>query len=235
MSRRIYPIRSTLEALEQQITRRSFVCGMVKGAGLAAVFDRFGPRLFAQQQSDPRLPYNVFSAIGNVVVPVDEDPGWATFEPGITNFGVDVFVRQILLGGIYPAFLGFLNSLIALNEAPVIATYGPRFLDMTEAAQTKYYGDILTGQFENDGFGDVLGYASGLSLVSTKGTFFSNYPRHLAVPGEEYQVRPPSPVKTGWDIMGYKGPVGPQEESELRAKYFNTEELPGVDPDDIYI
>ena len=48
-------------------------------------------------------------------------------------------------------------------------------------------------------------------------------------------MRPPSPVKTGWDIMGYKGPVGPQEESELRAKFFDTEELPGVDPDDIYI
>lgn len=234
MNRRIYPIRSTLEALEQQISRRSFVSGMVKGVGLAAVFDRFGPSLFAQDQNDPRLPYAVYSAIGNVVVPVDEDPGWATFEPGITNFGVDVFVRQILLGGIFPAFLGFLNSLIALNEAPVVATYGPRFLEMNEDAQIKYYGDILTGQFENDGFGDVLGYASGLSLVSTKGTFYSNYPRHLSVPGEEYQVRPPSPVRTGWDIMGYKGPVGPQEESELRAKFFNTEELPGIDPDDRY-
>ena len=234
MNQRIYPIRSTLEALELQITRRSFVSGMVKGAGLAAVFDRFGSSLFAQDQTDPRLPYRVYSAIGNIVVPVDEDPGWATFEPGITNFGVDVFVRQILLGGIFPAFLGFLNSLIAMNEAPVVATYGPRFLDMTEDAQTKYYGDILTGQFENDGFGDVLGYASGLSIVSTKGTFYSNYPRHLSVPGEEYQVRPPSPVKTGWDIMGYKGPVGPQEENELRAKFFNTEELPGIDPDDIY-
>ena len=235
MNRRMYPIRSTLDALEQQITRRSFVAGMVKGVGLAAAFDRFGPSLFAQSSNDPRLPYTVYSAIGNVIIPVDEDPGWATFEPGITNFGVDVFVRQVLLGGIYPAFLGFLNSLIALNEAPVVSEYGPRFLQMSSVAQTKYFGDILTGQFENDGFGDVLGYASGLSLISTKATFFSNYPLHLAVPGAEFQVRPPSPVKTGWDIMGYKGPVGPQEEAELRAKFFNTEELPGVDPDDIYI
>jgi hypothetical protein len=234
MNQRIYPIRSTLEALEQQISRRSFVLGMVKGAGLAAVFDRFGPSLFAQNPDDPRLPYSVYSAIGDIIIPVDEDPGWATFEPGITNFGVDVFVRQVLLGGIFPAFLGFLSALNALNEVPVVATYGPRFLDMSKEARVKYFGDILTGQFENDGYGDVLGYASGLSLISTKATFFSNYPRHLAVPGEEYQVRPPSPVKTGWDIMGYKGPVGPQEENELRAKFFNTEELPGIDPDDIY-
>ena len=235
MNRRIYPVRITLEALEQQISRRSFVRGMVKGVGLAAAFDRFGPSLFAQQQDDPRLPYTVYSAVGDIIIPVDEDPGWATFEPGITNFGVDVFVRQILLGGIYPAFLGFLSSLIALNEVPLIASYGPRFLNMNTAARVKYFGDILTGQFENDGYGDVLGYASRLCLISTKATFFSNYPRHLAVPGEEFQVRPPSPVKTGWDIMGYKGPVGPQEESELRAKFFNTEELPGVDQNDIYI
>jgi hypothetical protein len=235
MNRRIYPTRTTLEALEQQITRRSFVKGMVKGAGLAAAFDRFGHSLFAQDQGDPRLPYHVFAAMGNVIIPVDEDPGWATFEPGITNFGVDVFVRQILLGGIFPAFLGFLNSLIALNEAPFITGYGPRFLEMNLDAQTKYYGDILTGQFENDGYGDVLGYASGLTLISAKGTFFSNYPRHLAVPGAEFQVRAPSDVKTGWDIMGYKGPVGPQEEAELRAKFFNTEGIPGVDPDNIYI
>jgi len=166
---------------------------------------------------------------------VDEDPGWATFEPGITNFGVNVFVRQILLGGIFPAFLGFLNALAAMNEAPVIASYGPRFLDMSEDARGRYFGDILTGQFENDGFGDVLGYASGLSLISTKGTFFSNYPRHLAVPGAEFQVRTPSEVRTGWDIMGYKGPVGPEEENQLRAKFFDAEELPGVDPDNIYI
>jgi hypothetical protein len=235
MSHRIYPIRSTLEALEQQISRRSFVKGMVKGVGLVAAFDRFGPSLFAQGQGDPRLPYNVFSAIGNVVVPVDEDAGWATFEPGITNFGVNVFVRQILLGGIFPAFLGFLSSLAAMNEAPVVASYGPRFLEMSEDAQSRYFGDILTGQFENDGFGDVLGFASGLSLVSTKGTFFSNYPRHLAVPGAEFQVRAPSDVRTGWDIMGYKGPVGPQEEAELRAKFFNAQELPGIDPNNIYI
>jgi hypothetical protein len=234
MSHRIYPIRTTLEALEQQITRRSFVRSLVKGTGLAAVFDRFGPSLFAQNQDDPRLPYNVFSAIGNVVVPVDEDAGWADFEPDITNFGVDVFVRQALLGGIFPAFLGFLNSLIAMNEAPVVSSYGPRFLDMSEDAQGKYFGDILTGQFENDGFGDVLGFASGLSLTATKGTFYSNYPQHLASPGGNFQARPPSSARIGWDIMGYKGPVGPQEEAELRAKFFNTQELPGLDPDNIY-
>ena len=110
-----------------------------------------------------------------------------------------------------------------------------QFLQMSPAAQDKYFGDILTGQFENDGFGDPLGFASGLSLISTKATFFSNYPNHRAVPGAEFQVRIKGNVKTGWDIMGLRGPVGPQEEAQLRAKYFDAEELPGVDPTNIWI
>ena len=145
-----YSIRESLVEMEN-VSRRSFFSGLLKGAGVAVAYDRFGPKLFAQ--SDPRLPYRIYSALGNIIIPVDDDPGWKTFEPGITNFGVDVFVRQVLLGGIYLAFLGFLNSLAAINEVPVLTTYGPRFLDMNTDAQNRYLSDMLTGQFENDGFG----------------------------------------------------------------------------------
>jgi hypothetical protein len=227
-----YSIRESLVEMET-VSRRSFFSGLLKGAGVAVAFDRFGPELFAQ--SDPRLPYRVYSALGNIIIPVDDDPGWKTFEPGITNFGVDVFVRQVLLGGIYLAFLGFLNSLAAINEVPVRTTYGPRFLDMNTDAQNRYLSDMLTGQFENDGYQDILGFASGLTLISTKGVFFSNYPQHQAVPGAEFQVRQPSAVKTGWDIMRLKGPVGPDEEKALRARYFDAEEVPGVDPTNKFI
>lgn len=226
-------MRSALEALEHEMSRRHFFHKIAGATGLVATLDRFGPKLFgaesAKEAAETRIPYLVYSAIGNVVIPVDEDPGWATFEPGITNFGLDVFVREILLGGSFLAFSGYLGTLNAMNDVPVTVSYGPQFLKMTPSAQEKYYSDILTGQFENDGFGDVLAFASGLALISTKGTFFSNYPRHLAIPGAEFQVRPPSNVKTGWDIMRLKGPVGPEEEKALRAKYFDVEELPGID------
>ena len=205
-------IRASLVEMER-VSRRSFCCELIKGAGIVAAFDRFGPKLFGasaeKDVAETRLPYLVYSVLGNVVIPVDEDPGWATFEPGITAYGVDVFVRQVLLGGNYLAFLGFLNSLSAMNEVPILTSYGPRLLNMTLAAQEKYFSDMLTGQFENDGVQDILGFASGLTLISTKGVFFSNYPQHLAVPGAEFQVRKPFPVKTGWDIMKLKGPVGP--------------------------
>ena len=225
--------RSSLVEVER-VSRRSFFSSLLKGVGIAAAFDRFGSDLFGQQ-TDPRLPYKVYSALGNLVIPVDQDPGWATFEPGITDFGVDVFVRQVLLGGNFLAFLGFLNSLSAINEVPVLTTYGPRFLNMSSVAQDKYFSDMLTGQFENDGVQDILGFASGLSLISTKGVFFSNYPLHKAIPGAEFQVRPPHAVKTGWDIMQLKGPVGPDEEKTLRARFFESQELPGVDPTNKYI
>lgn len=232
-------MRESLNELESYISRRGFVRNAVKGAaGLALAFDRLGPRLFgadAEKKAETRIPYLVYSAIGNVVIPVDDDPGWSTFEPGITEYGMDVFVKQVLLGGNPLAFGGFLGTMVLLNDTPTLTSYGPEFLKMSPAAQDKYFGDILTGQFENDGFGDPLAFASGLSLISTKAVFFSNYPNHLAVPGAEFQVRSKTNVKTGWDIMKLKGPVGPDEEKALRAKYFDAEELPGVDLSNIYI
>ena len=74
-----YSIRESLVEMEN-VSRRSFFSGLVKGAGVAVAYDRFGPQLFAQ--SDPRLPYRIYSALGNVIIPVDDDPGWKTFEPG---------------------------------------------------------------------------------------------------------------------------------------------------------
>jgi hypothetical protein len=227
-------LRESLVAAETEFTRRGVLRTLIKGAGLVIAYDNFGPKLFAAAET--RIPYLVHGALGEVIIPVDQDPGWATFEPGITNYSVDVFVRNVLLGGNFLAFLGFLNCLAAINEAPVQATYGPRFLEMVRDTRDQYYSDILTGQFENDGLGDVLGFAAGLSLISCKGVFFSNYPNHLAYPNSEYQVRQPYPVKTGWDIMGLKGPVGPEEEARLRARFGpNATVIPGVDQNSPYI
>jgi hypothetical protein len=236
--------REALRELEKEVSRRAFISKFIKGAGAVAVFDRFGEKLFADEQSKQNdkqavflpTPYAVFSAIGNLVIPVDQDPGWATFEPDITQYGLNVMAGQVFLGGNGLAFQGLQSTLSAMNEIPVAINYSPTpFLEMGEPEQARYYTDILTGQFENDGVQDILNFAALFGLVSTKATFFSNFPRHLAQPGAEFQVLPPSPVKTGWDIMRFKGPVGPEEEKQLRDKYFNAEELPGVDLRNPYI
>ena len=231
-------LKAAFEALEAQVSRRRFLGTIVKVGSLGLTLDRLGSRLSAAdtvRKADSRLPYQVYSAIGELVIPVDDDPGWTTFEPGITEFGMDVFVKQVLLNGNPLAFGGFLATMSILNDAPRIADYGPEFLTMNHVERTRFFGDVLTGQFENDGLGDPLGFASGLSLISTKAAFFSNYPNHRAVPGAEFQVRSRLNVKTGWDIMGLRGPVGPEEERQLRAKYFDAEELPGVDPTNKWI
>lgn len=227
-------IREALGEVDSKFTRRALFHTFFKGAGLVAAYDLYGPKLFADPP-ETRTPYLVYSAIGDIVIPTDEDPGWATFEPDITPYGVDVYVRNVLLGGNFLAFEGFLSTMTALNQLPVLAVYGQTFLAMNQVRRGQFFGDVLTGKFENDGFGDVAGFAVGLSLLSTRSVFFSNFPNHLAYPDSEYQVRKPIGVKTGWDIMQLRGPVGPDEETQLRAQYLNSVELPGVDPTNQYI
>lgn len=226
--------------LKKEASRRAFLVGAMRSAGLVAGVAGFGPvveKLAAAttRGADSRLPYEVFAQIGRTVIPVDNDPGWETFEPDITNFGLDVFVGQVFLNGSALGFGGFKDGLELLNKIPEDIGYGRKFLEMNEAAQLTYFSDILVSRFENDGVQEILDFIFILSLVGTKATFFSNFPRHRAIRNAEYQVLPASSIKTGWDIMRWKGPVGPEEERQLREKYKDLEELPGVDVTNPYI
>ena len=40
------PLRASLVEMEREVSRRSFFSTLVRGSGIAAAFDRFGPRLF---------------------------------------------------------------------------------------------------------------------------------------------------------------------------------------------
>jgi len=230
-------MRQAIEQAQAELSRRGFFKKTLQAAGLSLFFDRFGDRLYGQTSSTD--PMAVYSAIGNIVIPVDQDPGWATFEPGISDYGLNTFVPQVLLGGgdqSKVVFLGLLGTLVALNEVPPMIGYSPStFLGMTEPLQAQYIGNILSGQFENYGVQDVIFLACFVGIFSTRAVFFSNYPNHLATPGAEFQIRPASNVKTGWDIMGYRGPIGPDEEKQLRDKYANHQVLPGMDPNNPYI
>jgi hypothetical protein len=226
--------RKSIELLGQELSRRSFFKRTIQAASIGLFWDRFGERLYGQTSATD--PKDVVSAIGNIVVPVDQDPGWATFEPGITDYALNVFAKQVLLGGNDPVFQGLLGTLVAVNEAPLLIGYSnANFLGMTEALQAQYIGNIISGQFENYGLQDILFLGAFVGLFSARAVFFSNYPNHLAIPDAEYQVRPASTVKTGWDIIGFKGPVGPEEEKQLRDRYFDVPTLPGMDPNNPYI
>jgi hypothetical protein len=224
--------------LQREVSRRQFLSGLVRTVGITAALGPIVEKAAAEnarRNAGERLPYDVLGGIGRIVIPVDQDPGWETFDPDITNYALDVFIGQVFLNGNGIAIGGFRTGLGLFHSIPVTVDYGRPFLEMIDTEKSKYFSDILTRQFENDGVQDLLDFIFILSLVGTKAVFFSNFPRHQAQVGAEYQILPPSSIKTGWDIMRWKGPVGPQEEQALRAKFFDTPIVPGVDPKNPYI
>ncbi len=224
-----------LELHQKLLSRRAFFTRSVQAAGLGLFWDKFGDQLFGQTNSSTD-PYAVFSAIGNIVIPVDDDPGYATFEPGITQYAMNVIVQQVLLGGNPLLFQGIQEVLRAFNDLPPVIGYATApFLSMNFSLQSQYYGNVLSGQFEEYGTQEVMFLAAFVGLFASKATFFSNYPHHLATPGADIQVVPTTGPKTGYQIMGYRGPVSQDEEQQLRTKYANIQTLPGMDPTNPYI
>jgi hypothetical protein len=100
---------------------------------------------------------------------------------------------------------------------------------MSTAVQGQYMSDVLIGNFENDGVQDILAFGGIFLLLATKMVFFQNFPHHLADPNSEFQQVLGNTPKTGFDIMGFRGPVGPAEEIALRAKAADAPEIPGID------
>jgi hypothetical protein len=219
--------------MEKTLSRRAFFMKVGKGLGVVTAYDRFGPRLFGTTPQTDRDNYlqslKIFSAYAQMVIPVDDDPGWATFEPDITVFALDVYIRQVFNLGNELAFNGFTQAVVAFNELPPVIRWGRRFLEMSLENQGIYLSNILVGNFENDGVGDILGFAAVFMLLGCKMTFYQNFPKHIANPNNEFQQVLNNTPKTGWDIMGFRGPVGPEEERALRARSANAPELPGVD------
>jgi len=225
--------RLALPEMERTLSRRALLLNIGKGMGVMAAYDRFGSRLFGAttptDEQNYRAGLQIFGAFGRMVIPVDQDPGWATYEPDITVYGLNVYIRQVFSLGRDLSFNGYMQAVVALNEIPPLIKYGQKFLDMPLDAQGLYLTNILTGAFENDGVSDILGFGAVFMLLACKQVFFQNFPKHLPTPGAEFQQVLGNTPKTGWDIMGFRGPVGPDEEKALRARSLNAPELPGVD------
>jgi hypothetical protein len=226
--------REAMMAAVEHLSRRGFFKRTVKAAGIGLFCDKYGPQVFAQAASiDPKT---IMSAMGNIVIPIDDDPGFATFEPGISDYALNVMTKQVLLGGNEILFQGILGTMVAFNEIPFTIGYATRrFLEMPESLQSSFYGQVLQGAFDNFGVQDILFTAAFVGLFSSKATFFSNYPYHLATPGAEFQILPANKPRTGWDIMGFRGTVGPAEETALRTRYKDHKVNPGMDPNNPYI
>ena len=233
-----YPIdpRGLLE-MERQFSRRGFFGLLAKGLTMATAIETLGPRLKAAirtKRPDTAHALQVYSAIGNRTIPIDQDPGWATYDPAISKYGFNTYVYQIFLANNNIAFDAYQDTLIFLDAVPAVLGGNANFLAMGPVEQDQYITDILSGNYDADGWQDILNLALNASIVSAKTTFYSNFPNHLAVAGSEFQSFPTN-VRTGFVQMGLKGPVGPVEEAALRAKFSGIQELPGVDTSNPYI
>ncbi|HEU5021008.1 MAG TPA: hypothetical protein VFT60_03935, partial [Bryobacteraceae bacterium] len=167
--------RKAFLAMEKTVSRRAFfgyaLKGVAVGAGALAALDQFGPRLFGAAQTDAErydLGLKVISAFGQMVIPVDQDSGWATFEPNITTYSLDVYIRQVFNLGVDLAFNGYLQAVACFNSLPPLIAYGPEFLTMDVPARSQYLTDILIGNFENNGVQDILSFAGIFMLLATK-------------------------------------------------------------------
>src|SRR6266567_2887752 len=177
----IDPREAFLE-MERALSRRSFFKRVLQGAGAIAAFDRFGPRLFGQAQTPDDLfnhGLQIVSAFGRLVIPVDQDPGWATFEPDITQYTLDVYIRQVFNLGNNLAFVGYLQAVNAFDAVPKLIGYGPTFVTMSTAVQGQYMSDVLIGNFESDGVQDIVSFGGIFLLLATKMVFFQNFPHPL--------------------------------------------------------
>jgi hypothetical protein len=224
--------------MEQELSRRSFFGTFAKGLVVASALSRVAPEAKAaipMPPPDTVTALAVFSAIGNITVPVDQDPGWATFEPGISQYGLNTVVYQVFLGNNIIAFDAYEDCLVYMDSTPPKLGYNTNFLNMGIDQQNQYLTDILAGNFDTDGWQAILSLAVNASVVAAKTLFYSNYPNHLAVPGAEFQNPFASGLVTGWVQMGLKGPISQAEETALRAKYTGIQELPGIDPSNPYI
>jgi len=237
--------REALVEMERVLTRRALFGRMAKGVGAVAAWDLFGDRMFGQtvnpalitqaQLYPQALP--IVAAFGQMVVPVDDVPGWATFDRNLalSTYTLDVYIRQVFNLGNNLSYNGYLTAVLGFNNLPPTVGYGPTFLNMDLAAQGQYLIDVLEGNFENEGTQDIMEFGAVFMLLGTKMVFFSNYPHQLANPTAEFQQILGNTPPTAFDFMGYRGPVGQAEELTLRAAAANAITLPGIDPNDPYI
>jgi hypothetical protein len=231
--------RESMLELHSHMSRRGLFKRTVQAAGIALFWDKFVSQASAQTSAATTAtdPIAVLSAMGNVIVPIDQDPGWASWDPAITKYAWNSFVPQVLLGGnaiLQPSVTLAVQYFNTLPQTVGYSIYP--FLSMNLAAQTQYYGDVLEGGFQDYGTQDVMFVAAFIGLFACKGVFYSNYPNHLAVPGAEFQAPfPATPIPTAWTSIGYKGPVSQAEEATLRAKSAGVTVIPGVDPNNPYL
>jgi choline dehydrogenase-like flavoprotein len=209
--------------MADDISRRDFVKQTVAGTAVLAGASAGALDAVAAAPVDPHT--QVVAALGSVFVPsAAGDPGYKELEShGITDYVIKEFP---------------VDGVEAFNAGSQPFFDGKAFLDLDGKQREQYLGMIVDGK----GIADAeqrarlqTFYRAARSRILK--VYYSNYPAHevkrnavgeaVLKPGDIHQISNPNLFKdkklvTGWDIAGFKGPLGWEEEEQIRAKAKKT-------------
>lgn len=229
---------------EEEITRREFVQKTVAGtailAGAASGMVGMAASALDQDQS-----HRVVAALGNLFIPSDPgSPGYSDLEQyGITDYvmknwlggssGSEENNEKYGAYGTAPEEKKPADSttiVVEFNNAAKQFFNGKSFLDLDEKQQAEYLELIVDGKKITDAKqrSDLQSFYR-TSRIRILTVYYKNYPEHepkrdaqgavILKPGDLHQITNPNTTKlaTGWDVAGFKGPMGWEEEEQRRA------------------
>jgi choline dehydrogenase-like flavoprotein len=210
--------------MADEIGRREFVKQTVVGTAVLA--GASADALEAAAAGPVDLNKQIVAALGAVFIPSGPgDPGYQELE----SHGITEYVMQKL---------PVTDALDGFNTAAKQFFDGKSFLDLDEKQREQYLALIVEGNKVTDADQRArlqTFYRAARSRILK--VYYSNYPANevkrnaageaILKPGDTHQISNPNLFKdkklvTGWDIAGFKGPLGWEEEEQIRAKAKKT-------------
>ena len=218
-SQRDVPLRGEehpADAVENDCSRREFLKTVSVTAAAAAVAGP-GVHLLAAQVVNR---HDVIAALGDTLIPSDPgDPGYRDLEP----YKITEEVLKAL-PGVSDADAGL------FNERTKEKFGGRTFLELGEPQRAQYLRQIIDGTAVSDA--KDLGTLRRVYRNTRRRVlmlYYSNFPEHkwpqdektgipILKPGDLHQITNPNTkqVFTGWDRVGYTGPLTWEEEERRR-------------------
>lgn len=204
--------------MTDDISRREFVKQTVAGTAILAGASSGVISAAGAAPMDPQK--RVVSALGALYIPsASGDPGYKELEAhGITEYVLQEFPTAEIEG---------------FNSAAQQLFGGKSFLDLDEKQREQYLSQIADGKTISDAeLRTKLQAFYRAARTRILKVYYGNYPAHevkrntegeaVLHSGDTHQISNPNiwkdkKIVTGWDIAGFKGPLGWEEEEQLRG------------------
>jgi hypothetical protein len=209
---------------QQKTSRRGFVKAVTLGVGAIGV---------APQRSEAALEerLKILAALGETIIPSDPgDPGFKELEPHRITEEVNKSLRPLKD-----------EVFVRFNDAAKPFFAGRTFVELNDAERAEFLRKVIAGKEITD---PAVRRVYRFTRNTVLKVFYSNFPEHKiardakGIPilrpgdGELHQITVPNTkeLTTGWDIVGYRGPLTWDQEQRMRA---DIEKVHWHDPKDL--